>query len=198
MAIDQGQSGWGMTTGGSPFRSGGLSLRARAWFAVLCRSCGRRLRVARTVAARAVRRHGQGPAAGPCQRPLLSPPGTRTVHRGMGAVPPAPEAGAGTGAGCPAAHRTLSRHFRRRRQRRVRFRPSGRLDRSRRSPRVSGRDGRQHRRPDRPVRVPRAGLRSSSSATSTRRSRPTTSSASAVSSAASSMMRCPTPRRCGT
>ena len=159
MAIDQGQSGWGTTTGGSPFRSGGLSLRARAWFVVLCglavAGCASPERLPPVPAADTARALPLGLA-----NARFFPLGTRTRSSRNGSRPSSARGRRWDWRrtrSCPP--RAFPRHFRRRRRRRVRFRPAGRLDRSRRSPRVSDRDGRQHRCPDRPVRVPRAGLR---------------------------------------
>ena len=159
--IGQRQSERDATTGGLPFHLGRLSLRARAWFVAFfvlaVAGCASPERLPPVPSADTARALPLGlanarffPLAG--TRAELIAEWEQSLQRQRQALGLAPDAQ------LPDAQ--LSRHFRRRRQRRVRFRPPGRLDRSRRSPRVSGRDGGQHRGPDRPVRIPRAGLRS--------------------------------------
>ena len=105
--IGQRQSRRVATTGGPPSRLGRLTLRARAWLAAFLHLHGCRLLLARTIAGRAIRRYAQGIAAGPRERPLLSRQGKGRAARGMRAGPPAPEASVRSGAGCATADRDL-------------------------------------------------------------------------------------------
>ena len=147
MTIDQCQYISTAGTAGIASRPGRLWLWARAWIAaglvVAAAGCAAPARMAPVPDADTTRAMPLGIAMRASFKARNSPRWRRKEG-----VASAAKAGAGVGRGRAVADGEFSRHFRRRRQRRVRFRHPGRLDRGRRSPRISTRDGSQHRRPD--------------------------------------------------